>query len=435
MPELTFSHKQAATIRKPFQHTLEVNEGTPRSGKTTAGIFRAARYYIETEDSTHLITGFNQEQAYKLFIEGDGLGLRYIFDGCCKIKHDDNGDHLELHTPKGLRRIYYKGGGKADSHKAILGMSFGSVVFCEINVLHMDMVQECFRRTFAAKNRWHLADLNPPAPQHPVIKEVFEVQDTDWQHWSIQDNPIITPARMEELRQVLLKNPYLYARDWEGRRVIPVGVIYAMFDPVKHTKSSLPQEAKVKEMFFAGDGGQGDATSLSCNLVIHDGKRYRLVRAANYYHSGKDTGNVKAMSTYAVELKSFMDWCVNKFKRPRGQVFIDPACKSLREELHKIGVPTQAANNNSHEHIRGNKGIEVGIERCQNIISEGDFFLLESEQFGHYDFLREIGMYCRDDTGKPIDLYNHAMDEFRYSVNYFYRQYAVANKPGGGDGA
>lgn len=431
MPQIKFSSKQIRCIQKPFERTLEVNEGTPRSGKTTAGVFRYARYLIQTRDTNHLITGFNQEQAYKLFIESDGLGLLHIFDGNCRLRHDDNGDHLEIVTPKGLRRVYYKGGGKADSYKAVLGMSFGSVVFCEINVLHMDMIQECFRRTFAARDRWHLADLNPPSPQHPIIKEVFEVQDTEWQHWTIADNPIITPERLDEIKATLIKNPYLYARDWEGRRVIPVGVIYSMFDPEVHTKRQWPADARKIEMFFAGDGGQGDPTSLSCNIVIRSGDKYQLWRVANYYHSGRDTGNVKAMSTYATELKAFMLWCTRKFAMQRGHVFIDPACKALREELHKIGIPTVGANNNGHEHVAGSKGIEVGIERCQNAIEDGCFFLLDSEEYGHYDFLKEIGMYCRDDKGKPVDAYNHAMDEFRYGMNYFYRQYAIANRRGG----
>ncbi|WP_231196616.1 hypothetical protein [Streptococcus equi] len=33
------STKQKDIIRRPFNYELEVNEGTPRSGKTTAGIF------------------------------------------------------------------------------------------------------------------------------------------------------------------------------------------------------------------------------------------------------------------------------------------------------------------------------------------------------------------------------------------------------------
>ena len=40
---IQFSEKQLALIRRPFiDGSLEVSEGTPRSGKTTAGAFRAA---------------------------------------------------------------------------------------------------------------------------------------------------------------------------------------------------------------------------------------------------------------------------------------------------------------------------------------------------------------------------------------------------------
>jgi PBSX family phage terminase large subunit len=425
---MIWSEKQKQIITMPFAHTLEVNEGTPRSAKTTAEVFRYSRFLIETDDQNHLIVAYNQEQAYKLVMECDGFGLLHIFDGSCRMRHDDNGDHLELITPKGLRRVYYKGGGKADSHKSITGLSLGSVFFCEINLLHMSMIQECFRRTFAAKRRWHIADLNPPAPQDPVIKEVFEVQDTYWTHWTIEDNPIISDERKKEIHDTLIKNPYLYARDWKGERVIPAGVIYAMFDPNRHIKNKLIEDKDKQipvEMFFSGDGGQGDATSCSCNIILFDGniKKHIMFRVANYYHSGTETGQVKAMSTYAVEIKAFIAWCEAKFKMRRSSVYIDPACKSLREELHKIGIDTDKANNNGKEKIGASKGIEVGIERSQNAINDGLFYLLDTNTYGHYDFLKEIGMYCRDSNGKPIDLYNHALDEFRYSINHFYRDY------------
>ena len=417
-----FSKKQKEVIKAPFEHTLEVNEGTPRSGKTTAGHFRYATYLIKTNDLNHLVVGYNQEQAYRLFIDGDGTGLKHIFGDLAEIKHDDNGAHLEITTPKGIRKVYYKGGGKSDSHKAITGMSLGSVVFCEINLLHMDMIQECFRRTFAAKNRFHLADLNPPAPNHPVIKEVFEVQDTKWKHWTIDDNPILTEDRKEEIYNTLSKNPYLFARDWEGKRVIPEGVIYSMFSMEKHIKTYL--KGKPIEMFFTGDGGQSDATSVSCNIVTsHEGKFY-LHRVANYYHSGADTGQVKAMSDYAKEIKEFINWCVDKFGMYYSYVFIDPACKSLKEELRKVGINARNADNNSKDVKGSSKGIEVGIERTQNLLSGMQFYLVEmSEEYGHYSFIKEIGMYCRDANKKPIDDFNHALDELRYSTNYFYNRY------------
>lgn len=420
---IDFSDKQLEAIYRPYNYTFDVLEGTPRSGKTTAAHFRYADYLIQSEDANHLVAAYNQEQAFRLFIDGDGTGLMHIFGDNCEVKHDEHGDHLEIHTPKGLKRVYYKGGAKSNSVGAITGMSLGSVMFCEINLLHMTFIQECFRRTFAAKSRYFLADLNPPAPQHPVISEVFDVQDTRWTHWTIQDNPIITDERKAEIYETSKRNPYLLQRDWFGKRVMPQGVIYSIFDLEKNQLPAV--QGKPYEMYFTADGGQSDATSCSCNIVTRYGDVFRLNRAANYYHSGEDTGQAKAMSTYAVEIKEFMQWCVDKFEMRYSEVQVDPACKSLREELHKIGVDTERADNNARDAKKKGGGIEVGIERTQNAISEEQFFIIETEKYDHYNFIKEIGMYVRNDNGLPVDDYNHAMDEFRYSINYFYRRYLL----------
>lgn len=422
---IQFSAKQKEFISAPFRRTLEILEGTPRSGKTTAAVFRHAYYLSVSEDESHLVVAYNQEQAYRLFIECDGLGLKHVFGHLCQHRHDANGAHLQIYTPRGIKKVYYKGGGKAHSHKSIQGMSFGSVVFCEIDLLHMNMIQECFRRTFAAKHRYHLGDLNPPPPNHPVISDVFEVQDTELTHWTIDDNPIITEERKKEIYDTLSKNSYLLQRDWYGRRVMPQGVIYSMFDMDKNIEETLL--GKPYEMFFSADSGQNDATSVSCNIVTRYRDKFRLNRVANYYHSGKETGQVKAMSTYAREIKSFIKWCVDTFEMRYMDFFVDPAAKSLREELKLVGIDTRPAFNNAKDVKGQKKGIEVGIERSKNAITNGQFFLVnhEDDQYGHYHFLKELGMYVRDDNGNPIDDFNDAMDEFRYSINYFYERYVL----------
>ncbi|WP_144513754.1 PBSX family phage terminase large subunit [Bacillus mycoides] len=418
---IKFSPKQLEVIYRPYNYTFDVLEGTPRSGKTTAGHFRYADYLTWTRDTNHLITAYNQEQAYRLFIDGDGTGLQHIFGNLAEIKHDEHGSHLSVHTPNGVKKIYYKGGGKSNSVGAITGMSLGSVVFCEINLLNMGMIQECFRRTFAAQDRYHLADLNPPAPHHPVISEVFDVQNTRWTHWTIQDNPIITEVRKQEIYDILSKNPYLLERDWYGKRVMPQGVIYSMFDMNKNVEHAVLGERF--EMFFSADGGQSDMTSCSCNIVTRFKDKFRLMRVANYCHSGAETGQVKAMSIYAKEIKMFIEWCVKRYEMRYTEVFVDPACKSLREELHLLGINTTGADNNAHDVKGSTKGIEVGIERLQNLMTNEQFYIVENDEYDHYHFLKEIGMYVRQDNGTPIDNYNHQLDECRYSTNYFYNNY------------
>ncbi len=426
MIQVNWSGKQSSLLAEPYKHCLEVFEGTPRSGKTTCAVARAAWFYWNTPDRNHLILAFNQEQAFKLVMDCDGLGLMNIFTGIWEMKHDDYGDHMLLHTPSGDKRIYYKGGGKADSHKSFTGMSFGSVFFCEINLLHMNAIQEAFRRTMAARIRWHIADLNPPAPNHPVISEVFDVQDTRWTHWTPEDNPILTDQRKKELFATLSKNRYLLERDWYGHRVIPEGVIYSMFDPKRHIVAAIPEAEQPIEMFFAGDGGLTDATSISCNIIARrierDKLKYRLYRVANWYYDG---GN-RAMSTQAREIaQTFAPWCRNKFRMRESCWKIDPACKALRKELELFGIMTDPADNNAHDIKRSTKGIRVGIEYLQSAIEGGLFYCVESDQYGHADFLREIGIYCVDAHGEPVDAYNHALDEARYANNYFYKNYVL----------
>lgn len=414
------SSKQQSFIMAPFIHTLDVAEGTPRSGKTTACVLRYWLFLNVSPDTSHLIVGATQTQAFRLAMDADGNGLLHLFPGAV-IKHDEFGDYLEAKSDSGLKKIYYKGGSKADSDKSIRGLSLGSVYFCEIDILHQNMVQECFRRTYAAKIRWHLADLNPPAPQHPVIKDVFDVQDTKWTHWTPDDNPILTPERKEELRRTLARNPYLYRRDWLGERTIPQGVIYSMFDPVRHVLTAIPQGWQMVEMYFAGDGGLTDATSVGCYGVYRKPQNgFALVRLAAWYYDG---GN-KAMSVQARELSgTFAPWCRQQFGRRESDWFIDPACKALRKELELFGISTTGADNNGHD-VKGNrKGIEVGIEYLQNSLQEGRFYLLEQDKFGHLDWIREAGMYCVDDHGHPVDAYNHAMDETRYAHNHFAKTY------------
>lgn len=417
-----FSEKQKEYITAPFDHGLDVAEGAPRSGKTFASIARFALNLIRSHDPTHLITAFSQEQAFRLIIEGDGYGLAHIFDGSSELKHDDNGDHLLLHLPDGDKKVYYKGGGKSDSRKAITGLSLGSVYFCEIDLLHPDMVQECFRRTFAARDRFHIADLNPPAPQHPVISQVFDVQDTRWTHWTIHDNPIITDARKAEIEAVCARNPYLYKRDWLGERAIPQGVIYSMFDPAVHVLPSLPEDARVLEMFFAADAGLTDATSVSCNIIAEWKEKPCLFRVAHWWYDGGQ----KALSTQAREIAStFAPYCRETYKRLETRWKVDPASKALRKELELCRIFTDGADNNAKD-VRGNRrGIDVGIEYLQSAISDGRFYVVDDPIFGAYHFLQEVGMYCVDDHGNPIDKYNHSMDEARYACNYFYKRYVL----------
>ena len=426
---ITWGTKQADLIMAPFDRCVDWLEGTPRSGKTTAGTMRFARHLIRSRDNIHLVVAYSAEQAYRLIMDGDGMGLLHIFKGHCRTSHDDSGAHLLIRLPGGEKKVYWKGGGKADSHKAITGMSLGSVYFCEINLLHDSMIQECFRRTYAAKDRWHIADLNPPSPADPVIKNVLQVQDCRFLHWTCADNPILTPERLREIEAACKKSPFLYKRDWLGERVIPEGVIYWMFSPERHVVSRLPDDLTICEAFVAGDGGTTDATSIGFYLAGFMGdryapgpKEYRLYRVGNWYYDG----GKMAMSDQAKAIcGDFLPYMRKKYRIRENAVYIDPACKALRLEIEKFGILTSGADNNGHDVRGASKGLKVGVEMLQSAINDGRFYLVEDERFGTEPFVKEAGLYCVDGNGTPVDAYNHAMDEARYAYNHFAKTYGL----------
>lgn len=426
---ITWGEKQKSIIMADFDHALDWLEGTPRSGKTTAGIMRFARHLIRSQDTNHLVTAYSAEQAYRLVMDGDGFGLLHIFEGCCRTSHDDSGAHLLVHLPCGDKKVYWKGGGKADSHKAITGMSLGSVYFCEINLLHDSMIQECFRRTYAAKDRWHIADLNPPSPADPCIKNVLEIQDCRFLHWTCADNPVLTPQRLAEIEAACRKSPFLYKRDWLGERTIPEGVIYWMFDPSRHVLDKLPDGLTVVDAFVAGDGGTTDATSIGFYLVCVAGnafvpgpKLYRLYRVGNWYYDGGQM----AMSEQARHIcTEFLPYMRQKYKIRESGIYIDPACKALRLEIERHRLTTYGADNNGHDIKGTSKGLMCGVEMLQSNIQNERFFLIDDPIYGVEPYIKEAGLYCIGTDGTPVDKYNHCMDETRYASNYFLKTYGL----------
>jgi PBSX family phage terminase large subunit len=362
-------------------------------------------------------------------MDGDGMGLLHIFKGHCRTNHDDSGAHLLIHLPDGDKKVYWKGGGKADSHKAITGMSLGSVYFCEINLLHDSMVQECFRRTYAAKDRWHIADLNPPSPADPCIKNVLNVQDCRFIHWTCKDNPVLTPERLKEIEAACRKSPFLYKRDWLGERVIPEGVIYWMFSPEKHVLNRIPERFTPIEAFVAGDGGTTDATSIGFFIVAAENvspvtrpRNYTLFMVGNWHYDG----GAMAMSDQAKHIcGEYLPYMRNKYGMRESDIFIDPACKALRLEIEKFGVMTSGADNNAHDIKGTSKGLMCGIEMLQSSINDGRFYLVEDERYGTEPFIKEAGLYCVNEKGEPVDAYNHVMDATRYGHNHYAKTYGL----------
>jgi hypothetical protein len=61
----------------------------------------------------------------------------------------------------------------------------------------------------------------------------------------------------------------------------------------------------------------------------------------------------------------------------------------------------------------------------QNSLTDGLVLFMDDDQFGILPIVKEIGLYCMDDHGQPVDAYNHALDEIRYANNHFLKAYSL----------
>ena len=60
-----------------------------------------------------------------------------------------------------------------------------------------------------------------------------------------------------------------------------------MFDVNKHIVNKIPDKGVAVEMYFAGDGGATDATSIGCYVVMMTEKRqHQLNRVGNWDYDG-----------------------------------------------------------------------------------------------------------------------------------------------------
>ena len=202
-----------------------------------------------------------------------------------------------------------------------------------------------------------------------------------------------------------------------------------MFNPDRHIIPRLPVGFIPVEAFVAGDGGTTDATSIGFYIAGFMGdafgmaaRQYILIRCGNWYYDGGQM----AMSDQAKKIVGeFLPYMRKRYQITESAIFIDPACKALRLEIEKLGLQTQGADNNGHDIKGSSKGLKVGVEMLQSGIQNDRFFIVEDPVYGAEPFLKEVGLYCTDAKGEPIDAYNHAMDETRYAYNYFAKQYGL----------
>ena len=175
-----WSDKHKEYIRKSQQCSMNIAEGSIRSGKTTDNIFCFAYDLKHSKDKLHLATASTQPTAKLIIGDCDGYGLEHIFRGQCKWGKYKGNECLKINGPDtGYKEkiVLFCGGAKADSYKKFRGMSIGLWIATEINLHHAETIREAQRRQINADIRRFYWDLNPDTPTAEIYKEFIDVYE------------------------------------------------------------------------------------------------------------------------------------------------------------------------------------------------------------------------------------------------------------------
>jgi len=239
--------KAISAALKP-QVNLLVFEGTVRSSKTVTAV-QAFFYRVYNSDSyLHLIAGRDYDSINDNILNADGLGLLMQFSKYCTLKKDKIGsNYVELRSDKGLKKIKLAGYSNQSQWKKVVGGSIENILIDEVNIADKQFIDECFARQTSFDNPLTIFTLNGDIPTHYVytnyinsckilgnapatiradMDKTVKVPGRYYMHWTFEDNPIMTPEKIDRARSLYPIGSYYYTIKILGERGAPGDLIF-----------------------------------------------------------------------------------------------------------------------------------------------------------------------------------------------------------------
>ena len=241
-------------------------------------VFVFASLLEHAPDRIHLATGSTLGNAKLNLGDCNGLGLEHIFEGRCRWAKYRGNEALIVRAAAGERIVIFSGGKNADAYKRIRGNSYGMWLATEIN-LHADsFIKEAFNRQLAARERRVFWDLNPSAPSHPIYRDYLDRFESlgesyNYAHFTIHDNPVVTPERLSAVIAQYDETSVWYRRDILGERCAADGLIYRRFadDPGAFTVPSVDPGLAEYINIGVDFGGNRSRTTFAATAVMRRG--------------------------------------------------------------------------------------------------------------------------------------------------------------------
>ena len=234
---------------KPDTNLL-VLEGTIRSSKTETAKLMFFYNVISSKEELHLISATDLDAIKDNLLLGEH-GLLEMFSGYLTMARDEIGSHyLKVKNIPGCtqnKRILLAGYSDASKWKKILGKTLGVILVDEVNTANKQFIDECFARQTSSIKPLQIWTLNGDVPTHWVYLEYINrakpigkvpasilaemnsyAKEDGWyySHWRMQDNPIMTPEKIDKAKRIYKQGSYYFITKILGERGSPGKMIY-----------------------------------------------------------------------------------------------------------------------------------------------------------------------------------------------------------------
>ncbi len=327
--------------------------------------------------------------------------------GLFEIREYRTENKLVVTDSQGRKNTYYLFGGRDESsYKLIQGITLAGALLDEAALMPKSFVEQvCARCSIAGSKLWF--NCNPEGPEHWFYKEWVlsaEKKKVLHLHFTMADNPNLSPAIRQRYER--LYTGVFYQRYILGKWCMAEGLVYD-FQPDKHVTDRFPETG---QYYISVDYGTMNPFSAGLWCVWED-KAYRL---REYYHSGRETGNMQTDEDYYQALLRLAEGL------PVRQVIVDPSAASFIATIRAHGQFSVRKANNQ---------VLTGIRWVAKLLQAGNLFIGKDCK----NTLREFSLYRWEDGGaqdKPCKENDHAMDDIRYFCTTVLRR-QMRQKTGG----
>lgn len=323
--------------------------------------------------------------------------------------------------------FYIFGGRDESSQDLIQGLTLAGLYCDEVALMPESFVNQATGRcSVSGAKTWF--NCNPESPMHWFLKNWIEKQQEKRMlhlHFTMDDNPSLTPEVRERYETQYGKSGVFYQRFILGLWVMAQGAIYkdAWSEDIYFGKDKLDWiylNRRIFRRYIAID--YGTVNPMVFLDIWDDGDTVWITR--EYYWNSREDGKYeKDNSQYGDDLMNF----VKAVDYPPTAVIVDPSAESFKVEMRNRGLRAKP----TVETINADNSVLEGIRAVSRLLTRKKIRIYKA---GCPHTIEEMTSYVWDDKAlkqsgkeKPLKVNDHSCDALRYFVNTVIKPRRLAN--------